>query len=110
MAFRPAIFDCDILAFEIARLPKSMAKRRKIGGRFSRGPRAHEPDHWHSLLLRACSKRPRCGSATEKCHELAPPHSITSSARAIRFCGNVRPIAPAALRLTDRVNLSGACT
>src|SRR6516162_5463858 len=38
------------------------------------------------------------------------PYSITSSARAIRFGGRVRPIAPAALRLTDRVNLSGACT
>src|SRR5262249_2151604 len=60
-------------------------------------------------LLRTRCERP-CRRPAHKCNEIAPPHSITSSARAIRFGGNVRPIAPAALRLTDKVNLSGACT
>ncbi|MFZ0238554.1 MAG: hypothetical protein WAL37_14525, partial [Xanthobacteraceae bacterium] len=53
MTFRPAILNCDILPFEIARLPKSLANRGKVGGRFRRRPRAQEPDHRHSLLLRA---------------------------------------------------------
>src|SRR5262249_46679381 len=46
----------DILAFEIAGLPKSLAKCGKVGGRLRRRPRAQEPDHRRSLLLRARSK------------------------------------------------------
>jgi hypothetical protein len=41
---------------------------------------------------------------------LAPPHSITSSARARRDCGIVRPSAFAAFKLTAVSNLVGVCT
>ena len=39
---------------------------------------------------------------------LAPAHSITSSARVMSDCGRSRPIARAALRLIDSVNLAGS--
>jgi hypothetical protein len=41
-----------------------------------------EPDHRHRLLLRTRGKRPGRGRAAEQRDELAPLHSITSSARA----------------------------
>ena len=42
--------------------------------------------------------------------EIAPVHSITSSARASRVCGTVRPSAFAVLRLITNSYLVGACT
>ena len=59
MAFCPAIFDGDILAFVVARLPETMSKRRKIGGRFAWRSRAQEPNYRHWLMLRVCRERPR---------------------------------------------------
>src|SRR5262249_12370200 len=51
-------------------------------------------------LLPARRKRPRCRRAAEQRDELAPfHHSITSSARASRLSGTVRPSAFAVLRL-----------
>jgi len=59
----------------------------------------------------------RTSSATTSPGSPNPPeanntvaHSITSSARATRVYGKLRPIVRAALRLIDSVNLSGACT
>src|SRR5215831_2872449 len=49
-------------------------------------------------LLRACRERPRRRAADER-YELAPLHSITSSARASRGSGTVRPSALAVFRL-----------
>src|SRR5947208_13700060 len=81
MAFRPAIFDADIFAFEKAGLPKSVTKRSQIGGRFRWRTRTQESNYPYCLLLRGYRERP-CGSRTaNKRDELAPPHSITSSAR-----------------------------
>jgi hypothetical protein len=42
-------------------------------------------------LLRARRERPRCCGAAEQRDELAPYHSITSSARASSVGGTVRP-------------------
>src|SRR5262249_44708493 len=65
----------------------------------------------HSIrLLRARGERPSDHCAAKNADELAPPHSITSSAREISVCGKARPIARAVLRLTDSVNLAGAGT
>ncbi len=61
-------------------------------------------DHRHRRLLRACRKRPS-RRRTEQRDELAPLHSITSSARARKDSGIVRPIAFAALTLTTSSNL-----
>jgi len=59
--------------------------------------------------LRARRKRPR-SRATEKRDELAPDHSITSSARASKLSGTVRPSALVVLRLITSSYLVGACT
>jgi len=53
--------------------------------------------------------RPR-RRAAEQCDELAPPHSITSSARCWRIQGTSRPRALAVLRLMTRSNLVGYST
>src|SRR5215472_18760203 len=57
-------------------------------------------------LLRSRCDWPRNNSA-EKCDELAPPHSITSSAVAIIDDGTVRPRSFAVLRLITSSNLVG---
>jgi hypothetical protein len=46
---------------------------------------------WHRLLLRARPERPRCSRAAELREELAPLHSIISSASAITVDGTFRP-------------------
>jgi hypothetical protein len=73
MALGPAIFDGDILALKVARLPESMAKRRKIGGSFSWRSRTQEPNYRDCLLLRVCREWPR-RRATEHAKDFPPPH------------------------------------
>src|SRR4029078_9718020 len=48
--------------------------------------------------------------ASEQRDEVAPSHSITSSARASNVGGTVRPSALAVARLTTNSYLFGACT
>ena len=48
--------------------------------------------------------------AAEQSDELAPIHSITSSARASKVVGTFKPSALAVLRLTTSSYLVGACT
>src|SRR5262249_18719147 len=62
-----------------------------------------------ALLLCRRDEWPR-RRAAETRDELAPFHSITSSARASRECGTSRPSALAVLRLMTSSNLTGACT
>src|SRR5260370_29772620 len=52
----------------------------------------------HRLLLRACGERPGT-SAAEQRYELAPPHSITSSASASRFSEFLCPCLSALLSM-----------
>src|SRR5262245_56651912 len=58
-------------------------------------------------LLRMCCKRPCRSHASEQADEVAPPHSITSSARASSVGGISRPMAFAALRLIVSSNFVG---
>src|SRR5262245_7291929 len=67
-----------------------------------------KPDRRH-LLLRARRDWPSCRAAEQR-DELAPLHSITSSARASRLSGTLRPSAFAVLRLSTSSYLVGACT
>src|SRR5215467_9088002 len=60
-------------------------------------------------LLRARRERPRC-SAAEQRDEVAPSHSITSSARSSTPVGSSMPIALAVLRLTISSNLVACST
>src|SRR5262245_47028504 len=61
-------------------------------------------------LLCARRERPRACRAAEQSDELAPLHSITSSARASRVGGMVRRSALAVSRLTMKSNLVGCST
>ena len=96
----PAKFDHDILALDEARLPQALAKCAqaiRVGiGRSG----MEEADH-RCCLLRPRRNRPRDGHTAEQRDELAPFHSITSSARASRVGGTVMPSALAVLRLTN---------
>jgi len=65
--------------------------------------------HRHRLL-RLCCKQPYRSHAPEQTDELAPPHSITSSARASSVGGTVRPSARAVGRLMTSSNLLGCTT
>src|SRR5262245_52696378 len=71
--------------------------------------RAHEhADAPHPLvLLRSRRERPRGCRAADQHNEVAPLHSITSSARAISVGGTSRPSAFAVLRLMTNSNFVG---
>src|SRR6476661_2865298 len=75
-----------------------------------RSERAHDGDVPHRAgSLRACGKRP-CNRAAQNSDELAPPHSITSSALASRDGGTVMPSALAVFRLMVNSNFVGCTT
>ena len=67
------------------------------------GHSSKKPDH-RPPLLRSQWERPH-RRATEKRNELAPPHSITSSARASRVGGTTSPNVLAVCRLMTSSNL-----
>jgi len=65
----PAVFDRDILAFDVTCVLQALHKsvhrlRRRYG--------AKKADHWSCTLLRAREVRPRRCAAEER-YELAPP-------------------------------------
>jgi hypothetical protein len=83
-AFRSAPFDYKIFSFQIPKLAHPLRKsaaeivRTQLGCRGYGVEKTDAPER--RLLLRARRERPRCRTA-EQCDELAPVHSITSSAR-----------------------------
>jgi hypothetical protein len=63
LTFRPAIFDCDVLSFDVAGVFQALAKCAR-GDRIPIGRCAvEEPDHRHRRLLSARRKRPRSRAA-----------------------------------------------
>src|SRR5215467_10210744 len=104
------ILDCYVLAFEVAGFVEPFPKRRgKSGGRVGR-PISDESNHRHCRLLCARHKRPRRCRAAEQRDEVAPFHSITSSAMASSPGGKLRPNILAVLRLITNSNLVGCMT
>ena len=73
MCFRPAIFDREVVAVDIAGFEKTLAKRFEIEVRVSRTT-TEEADHRRLLLSRNLSRGHRC--AAEKGKKLTPPHLI----------------------------------
>src|SRR5262249_2981060 len=96
---RPTVFDHHVLALDEARFAQASSKCLHQMRGVLRRPGAEITDHRHRRLLRARRERPRRDDATEQRDELAPPHSITSSASAISLSGIERPSALAVLRL-----------
>src|SRR5580704_3020277 len=98
MALGPAKRDCHVLAVDKAGFLQALAERLGFLGIW--GSTVKKPDHRQRRLLRACRERPPGGRAADQRNELAPPHSITSSARPSSVSGMVMPSALAVLRLT----------
>src|SRR5262249_48646791 len=107
----PAVFDRDVLAFDIARFLEALPKPpHEVCGSISRSG-VEKPDPRHCRLLRARRGRPCPRRAANESEELAPPHhSITSSARASSCGGTARPSARAVFRLITVSYLVGCCT
>src|SRR5262249_40669063 len=96
-----------------AEFPQPLQEGADTGLRFRvvRGQVHEHPDSPHAIgLLRACRERPRCGRAADKRDELAPLHSITSSARASSVAGTSIPSALAVLRLMTSSKRIGCTT
>src|SRR5262249_2584796 len=108
--FCPAVFNADIAVLDIACLNEALPERGNGIFECSGRSAVEEPDNRHRRLLRPRRERPRSQRAAEKRDELAPLHSITSSARASSVGGISRPSAFAVLRLMTSSYLVGACT
>ncbi len=110
---RPTKVDPDVATLCPPELLESLPERGEEALSFpiTFGKRHQHADASHpiSLLLRAPRERPRRRAAEQR-DELASFHSITSSARASRVSGTVRPNALAVLRLMINSNLIGCWT
>src|SRR5262249_42326871 len=110
---RPAIFDRHILTFNVAGFSKAPAESAHAVRECVLGLVVEEPDHRYGRLLRARHEWPQCRPrhrTADECYEVAPPHSITSSASASRFTGISMPSAFAVLRLMTSEYFVGCCT
>src|SRR6516165_2399975 len=105
LVLRPAILDRHILALDVAGFTKALAECGQIACTIDRPRAAQESHHRHCLLLRARWHRPRCCRAAEQRDELAPLHSITSSAIERTSGEMVRSSVLAVLRLITNSNL-----
>src|SRR5262249_30159889 len=104
------VFDRDILLLIVAHFAQPLPKGGCIGRHGIGGPHVDKCDcGWHRLR-RSRRNRPSSCRAAEQCHDLAPPHSITSSARASSVGGISKPSALAVTRLTTSSNLVGSAT
>src|SRR5262245_43136105 len=84
MSLSPAILDRDGTTFAPAKFVQSFHKSGDPLACGRRRTRTKKPDGRKlGGLLRACSKRPCCGSATKKCDEFPPFHGL-SSCRGLR--------------------------
>src|SRR5262249_15814814 len=110
LPFRPAVFDCDVLALDIACLAQTLAKRaHEVSGMVKRCA-IEKPDHRHRRLLRTRREGPAGRRAAKQRYELAALHSITSSASASILSGMSRPRDFAVLRLITSENFAGCST
>src|SRR5262245_31791976 len=106
---RPAILDRDIAPLRPTYLPQPGDKCRSPLTLRRRRARAQQPDGRH-LPLRPRRERPRGRRTAEQRDELAPSHSITSSAATSSLSGTVRPSIRAVWWLITSSNLLDCTT
>src|SRR5262249_22692284 len=111
IACAPDHVDPDIAVLPPTQLPQALAKRFDVAARIGVALAPHEQaDFPHPLgLLRTRRERARRRAAEQR-DDLAPPHSITSSAHSRSFAGTSRPRALAVLRFIASSYLAGAWT
>ena len=108
------VLDDDLLAERLRHAVLDDARDRI--GRAAGRERHHERDRTAGIGLRCCSAgwEDRCGEkrrrAAEQRDELAPPHSISSSARPESGSGTVMPSVLAVLRLMSSSTFVACCT
>src|SRR5262249_12472090 len=106
-AFEPSVFDRDVLPFDESGVTQTFSEGSEIERGIVERAEADVSDRRLHLLLRTRRERPRRRRAAEPRDELAPFHSITSSARASSVGGTARPSAFAVLRLKANLNRVG---
>jgi hypothetical protein len=77
LVLRPAVFDHDVLALDIASFCQALAKRGQDACVLARCPGVEKPDHRQRRLLRARCERPRRRTAEQR-DELAPLQWLNS--------------------------------
>src|SRR5262249_39174532 len=107
-----AVIEADVLPLDPAELAHAIAQRIE---QETRGLPIGKAGHQHAnvangRVLSACRHWPRRRRAAEQGDELAPPHSITSSAVICMISGTVTPSAFAVLRLMTSSTLVGCIT
>src|SRR5262249_1774314 len=110
-SIRVSIIDRDGAAIKPTKFTQPSHKTgNKIAHGGKRGPAQESNGGPLRRLLRARRERPRRRRAAKQRDELAPPHSITSSARASSVGGTSRPSACAVIRLMTSSNFVGCST
>src|SRR5262245_54786029 len=108
--FGPAEFDSDVLALDITEAVQAGSQRFYASCCSSGRPEAQVANVRYLRWLLGASGDWRSEDAADEPDELPPPHSMTSSARASRDGGTVRPSDLAVLRFMTSSNLVGCST
>src|SRR3974377_484834 len=104
--FWPAVFNCNVASLDETFARKTLEERGQRIGDLIRRASVQIADHRHHGLLRVRGERP-CNRTAEKRYELAPSHSITSSAVTGSDGGIVSPSALAVFRFAAHSELGG---
>src|SRR5262249_55089558 len=107
---RSNCFERQILPFDKSHFAKTTFECHDLIAQCRARSRHHEADDRHCGLLRLRGEWTAYGTAANEDDELAPPHSITSSARTISDDGMVRPSVLAVLMLMSSSNFVGCST
>src|SRR5262245_11911273 len=108
---RPAVLDGDVRTLDITEVAQTQADSPKPRGKRRWRCHAEESDpRYFARLLRASAEWPHRCRAAEQRDELAPPHSITSSAATSSLSGTVRPSIRAVEALMTSSNLVDCTT
>ncbi len=98
------VYDCHVLALDIAGVFEALAKCTQAVRDHVRRPAVEKSDHRHGRLLRSRRERPSSRRAAEQRDEVASSHSITSSASESKLSEIVTPSDLAVLRLITNSN------
>src|SRR5258708_7404024 len=104
MAISPTVLNREVLTIDHTRFTQALPKRCHTIGVGLRRAGTEETYHRHTRLLCARREPPPPRRAADNRDELAPPHSITSSASASSLSGRWRPSAFAIVRLRTSSN------
>jgi hypothetical protein len=73
LAIRPAVFDRDVTALDIASFAQALAERLGAFNELTGRRAAQDTDHWH-CLLRVRTEWQHDRRTTKKANKFAPPH------------------------------------